>query len=131
MKIFECQSSCKQLTTIWYLDGEVACDRWFQISMEVRNGIALTTDTSTVTLAVLDADNGRESSILLSVIPTEAPISEITELTSVYYTDQKITFEGLFKMQRTMYPYYRLLGKVILMVDRPVYRLKLIAPVRL
>ena len=88
-----------QLTTIWYLDGDVVCDDVFpDEDGQTQCDISLDTDNSEITLAVLDAENARgETAILVSVEPTEAPMAQIVTPTAdgVYYSDQLITFEGL------------------------------------
>ena len=88
-----------QLRTIWYLDGEVVCEDLIpNQDGETQCDMTLGTESNEITLAVLDLDNARgETSILVTVEPTDAPLSEIMTPVSdgVYYSDQLITFEGL------------------------------------
>ena len=87
-----------QLRTIWYLDGDVVCEELVPDEAgQTQCDITLDTESSEIALAVLDLDNARgETSILVSVEPTEAPVAEIVTPSEdgVYYSDQLITFEG-------------------------------------
>ena len=88
-----------QLTTIWYLDGDVVCEDIIpDEDGQTQCDITLGTENSEVTLAVLDTENARgETAVLVSVEATEAPIAQIVAPVSegVYYSDQKIAFEGM------------------------------------
>ena len=88
-----------QLTTIWYVNGDVVCD---EVSPD-ENGetaceLALGLEDTEIILAVRDAENARsEDAIVVSIEPTESPVGQILNPTAdgVYYSDQLIEFEAL------------------------------------
>jgi hypothetical protein len=88
-----------QLTTIWYVNGDIVCDEVIpDENGETICELALGLEDTEITLAVRDSENARsEDTIVVSIEPTEAPEAEIlTPIGSgVYYSDQKITFEGI------------------------------------
>ena len=88
-----------QLTTIWYVGGVVVCDNVIpDENGETECELALGLTDTDVTLAVRDFENARtEETIVVSIEPTEPPEVQIVNPfeTGVYYSDQKITFEGI------------------------------------
>ena len=88
-----------QLTTIWYLDGEIVCDDVIpDENGETECELALGLNNTEITLAVRDSENARgDDTVVVSVEPTEAPTVQLLRPTAdgVYYADQLITFEGL------------------------------------
>jgi len=88
-----------QLTTIWYVNGDVACDEAIPNETgETTCEVVLGLDDSVVTLAVRDLDNSRsEDSITISIEPSQSPEAQILSpvVDGVYYFDQLIEFEGV------------------------------------
>ena len=88
-----------QLTTIWYVNGDIVCDEVIpDENGETVCELALGLGDTEITLAVRDAENSRnDDTIVVSIEPTEAPEVEILTpiANGVYYSDQKITFEGI------------------------------------
>ncbi|MDP6942938.1 MAG: hypothetical protein QF464_02215, partial [Myxococcota bacterium] len=89
----------EELTATWYLDGEEACESAAADSDGVTLcEVVVTAEASEIMLEVQDPMNAAGSDqVTLSVIATESPEAEITSPTvdGVYYSDQKITFEGV------------------------------------
>ena len=88
-----------QLTTTWVVNGETVCEN---VIPDEGGGtscdVVFTTDDTDITLQVKDAENkGGSDSITVEILETEEPVAEIItpESTGVYYSDQKIAFEGL------------------------------------
>ena len=88
-----------QLTTTWVVNGETVCEN---VIPDEGGGtscdVVFTTDDTDITLQVKDAENkGGSDSITVVILETEEPVAEIItpESTGVYYSDQKIAFEGL------------------------------------
>ena len=81
-----------QLTTIWYVNGEVVCDEVLpNENGETTCELALDLEGTDVTLAVRDAENSRaEDTIVVLIEPTEAPVGQILSPNTdgVYYSDQ-------------------------------------------
>ena len=73
--VTDANHTADQLTTTWYLDGETICEDLIpDEDGETQCDLTLGTESSEVTLAVLDADNARgETTIVVNVEPTEAP----------------------------------------------------------
>ena len=88
-----------QLTTIWYVNGEVVCDEVIpNENGETTCELALELEETEITLAVRDAENARNDvTIEVSIEPTEAPEGQILSPTAdgVYYSDQLIELEAL------------------------------------
>ena len=88
----------EELITTWYLDDQVICDELIPTSVGDTYCDFFITETAEISLVVRDIENARgEDSINLLVIPTEAPTAAILSPADGdrYYSDQKITFEGL------------------------------------
>ena len=87
------------LTATWYSDGEVACESAVPDSDGISTcDVLITATTTEVTLEFQDPENAAGSNqVRLTVIATESPEAQITAPTEdgVYYSDQKITFEGV------------------------------------
>ena len=85
-----------QLTTIWYVNGDVVCDGVIpNENGETTCELALGLDDTEITLAVRDPENARnDDTIVVTIEPTEAPQAEILAPVAggIYYADQKITF---------------------------------------
>jgi len=92
-------NTAEQLLASWSLGDEQACpplapDSGGLTSCEAVIG----TDDTTVTLVVTDTRNAaRSDSVSFTVIPTDAPQATLIspEASGVYYSDQKLSFEGL------------------------------------
>jgi hypothetical protein len=87
------------LTTTWYLGTAEACPATLADATGVTScDIAIGLDDTEVTLEVTDPGAASGSaSVTLTVVPTDSPDAEIVtpEASGVYYSDQKITFEGV------------------------------------
>jgi hypothetical protein len=87
------------LTTTWYLGTAEACPATLADATGVTScDIAIGLDDTEVTLEVTDPGAASGSaSITLTVVPTDSPDAEVVtpEASGVYYSDQKITFEGV------------------------------------
>ena len=88
-----------QLTTRWVINGDVVCD---DIIPDEDGSTfceaVFDTDDTEISLEVRDAEQKfGEDSINVVIVETEAPIAEIVSPmgNGVYYSDKKITFEGL------------------------------------
>ena len=88
----------EELVTTWYLGEDIMCDEVIPTSVGDSYCDFSLTEDSEITLVVRDPENARgEDSIYLSVSPTEAPAVSIISPNDRdnYYSDQKISFEGL------------------------------------
>ena len=87
-----------QLVTIWYVNDDIVCDEVIpNENGETSCELALGLEDTQITLAVRDPENARnDNTIVVAIEPTQAPQADIlTPIASgVYYSDQKITFEG-------------------------------------
>ena len=91
--------SADELNTVWKSGTNILCEA----TPPAANGTTsceamLTPDDTEITLEVKDLENAPGSqSILITVIPSAEPVATIVtpEASGVYYSDQKITFEGI------------------------------------
>ena len=88
-----------QLTTIWYVNGEVVCDDVIpDENGQTECTMTLGLGDVEISLAVLDAENARaEDSIEVSIVESEPPLVTLVSPTvdGVYYSNQLISFEGV------------------------------------
>ena len=97
--VTDANHSAEELTATWKRGSEILCEA----AVVNYNGTTLceavlTPEDTEITLEVKDTDNSPGSdTISIVVVPSADPIAQIItpQSTGVYYSDQKITFEGL------------------------------------